>query len=89
MSTHVFVDESGRSSYLLVAAYVPIKQLAPIRAVMRSLCLPGERRVHFQAESDNRRRRIVARLVEQPLQVRVHTGRGPKDAVRAHCCVNW
>ena len=83
MSAHVFVDESGRSSYLLVAAYIPIRQLVPVRAVMRRLCLPGERRVHFQAESDNRRRQVVARLVEQPLRVRIYTGRGPKDAIRA------
>ncbi|MBB5807025.1 hypothetical protein F4560_006793 [Saccharothrix ecbatanensis] len=83
MSAHVFVDESHRSSYLVVAAYIPIRQLVPIRAVMRGLCLSGERRVHFQAESDNRRRKIVARLVEHPLRVRVYTGRGPKDATRA------
>ncbi|GAB2999639.1 hypothetical protein [Saccharothrix stipae] len=83
MSAHVFVDESGRSSYLLVAAYLPVRQLVSIRAVMRRLCLSGERRVHFQAESDNRRRNVVARLVEQPLRIRVYTGRGPKDATRA------
>ncbi|WP_367133491.1 hypothetical protein [Saccharothrix sp. HUAS TT1] len=83
MSAHVFVDESRRSSYLLVAAYVPTRQLLPIRAVMRGLCLSGERRVHFQAENDSRRRRVVARLVEQSLRVRIYTGRGRQDAVRA------
>ncbi|WP_158852394.1 hypothetical protein [Saccharothrix deserti] len=83
MNAHVFVDESNRSSYLLVAAYIPIRRLVSIRALMRSLCFSGERRVHFQAESDNRRRKIMSRLLEQPLQVRVYTGRGPKDAIRA------
>lgn len=81
VSTHVFVRRVD--AYYLVAAYVPITEPGPVRGAMRALCLPGERRVHFQAGRDNRRREIVSCLTGLSARSRVYTGRGPRDAVRA------
>ncbi|SDC77473.1 hypothetical protein [Actinokineospora iranica] len=86
MTVHVFVDESRRgSTYLLAAVLIPPTQLTSVRVLMRKMCLPGERRVHFQAEQDSRRRLIIGRLVEAGLQGRIYLGAGRPDRVRAAC----
>lgn len=48
MGLHVFVDESRRGCYLLAAVLLDTRELAGARSMMRRLCLPGERRVHFR-----------------------------------------
>ncbi|MBY8848247.1 hypothetical protein [Saccharothrix longispora] len=85
MSTHVFVDESRRSSYLLVAALVDTRRLVAVRSLMRGLRVPGERRLHFKSESDTVRKDVVGRLVDAGLRCRVYQGRGPVEAVRQVC----
>lgn len=82
----MFVDESRRgSTYLLAAAVIPIPRLAESRSLLRNLCMPGERRIHFQAEHDSRRRKILAELVANGVETRVYLGTGRPDRVRAVC----
>jgi hypothetical protein len=52
---------------------------------MRDLRMPGERRIHFQAEHDTRRRKILAALASSDTQARVYLGAGRPDRVRAAC----
>jgi len=52
---------------------------------VRSLLMPGERRIHFQADSDSRRRKILAELTTQGAQARIYLGSGRPDRVRAAC----
>ncbi len=85
MGPHVFVDESRRSCYLLAAALVNPRELAGARSMMRRLCLPGEWRVHFQAERDARRRMITAELVTAGIRGRVYFGHGPAEAICGVC----
>ena len=59
MSGHVFVDESKQRDYLLVAAVVMPGYLAGARRDLRSLVMPGQRRLHMKKESDARRGAIV------------------------------
>ncbi|NUT98968.1 MAG: hypothetical protein HOY78_43895 [Saccharothrix sp.] len=85
MSAHVFVDESRRSVYLLVAAFVETGRLAAVRALMRRLRVAGERRLHFKSESDAVRKDVIGHLVEARLRTRVYLGRGASEAVRQAC----
>jgi hypothetical protein len=59
VSSHVFVDESKRRDYLLVAAAVVPVELDPVRKILRGLVLPGQRRLHMNDESESRRRSIA------------------------------
>ncbi|MFJ6670293.1 hypothetical protein ACIQMJ_04195 [Actinosynnema sp. NPDC091369] len=85
MHTHVFVDESRRSSYLLVAAFVETRQLPGVRSLMRRLRVAGERRLHFKSESDTVRKDVIGRLVDAGFRSRIYLGRGPSEAVRQRC----
>jgi hypothetical protein len=85
MSAHLFVDESRRGSYLLVAARVLPPDLARTRTLLRGLRYPGDVRLHFNTERDSRRRIVLARLVEARLCTTVYTGRGRPEEVRKAC----
>lgn len=63
MSAHVFVDESKRHGLLVAAAVVQPRDLAPTRTVLRRLCLPGQARLHFTKERDDRRGQILAAIL--------------------------
>ena len=82
VTRHVYVDESKRGGYLLVASMHPPGELAEARSLMRGLVLKGQRRVHMTKESDPRRKVIVATLVG-PASGRTST---TPDAATA---VNW
>lgn len=72
MSTHIFVDETKRNGYLLVAGVVLHGDLAAARKVIRGLVLPGQRRLHMKNESDSRKRAIASAIVELSVQVTVY-----------------
>ena len=48
MSSHVFVDETKRSGYVLAAVTVPDPVVT--RKLVRGLVLPGQRRIHLKRE---------------------------------------
>lgn len=54
MPDHVFVDESKKRDYLLVAAALPEAALADARRALRALLRPGQRRLHMVKESPSR-----------------------------------
>jgi hypothetical protein len=58
----LFVDESKSKSYTMVAAVVGSGDQTTLRQQMRSLVLPGQRRLHFTNESDSRRRQVLSTL---------------------------
>lgn len=83
MGVHAFVDESGRTAYHLVAAVVEPAHLAATRSLLRSLRLPGERRLHFQSEGNMRRSAILGALQQVEAHAWVYVGRGKPESVRA------
>ncbi len=85
MTCHFFIDESMRREYLLVAGVLAPHELNRTRSLLRGLRLPGERRVHFQAERDPRRAKIVSSLVNAGLRTRVYVGQGRMEEVRRLC----
>lgn len=62
MSAHAFVDETTRGGYYLAAAVVLPGDLAQARKAVSSLVLAGQRRIHFNKESDRRRREILSTI---------------------------
>lgn len=57
MTTWVYLDETKRSGYVIAAASVGDPTAA--RRVVRSLILPGQRRVHMVREREARKRQII------------------------------
>lgn len=64
MSSHAFVDESKRHGLLIAAAVFQPRDLAPARTALRRLCLPGQSRLHFTKERDDRRRQILTAILD-------------------------
>lgn len=60
MTTWVYVDETKRAGYVLAATTVPDPEKT--RQIVRSLILPGQRRLHMKKEQPQRRRAIVSLL---------------------------
>ena len=72
MNGHTFVDETKRRSYLLVTAVVVPTDLDSVRAGLRGLVLPGQRRLHVKDENDSRKRSIAAAVVASGVRATVY-----------------
>lgn len=65
-----FVDESSavrsdtRQEYLVGAALIPVEACDEVREHLRALALPGQIKLHWTDESEQRRRTIVSRIAE-------------------------
>jgi hypothetical protein len=59
MPFHVFVDESKSRGLLMAAARCPAGDVAVNRKALRALLLPGQERLHFNHETDARRKQIL------------------------------
>jgi hypothetical protein len=85
---HVYVDETKRHGYLLVASVVMPTDHTSIRRALQDLVLPGQRRLHMKAERDPRRRAIAATIVASGVQATIYdASRGYKTErdARAAC----
>ena len=71
VAMRVFVDESERRDYLLGATFVR-GPLDPLRAALRGLRRPGQRRIHFSGEQDPRRRELLSAICGLDLTVRIY-----------------
>lgn len=67
----LFVDESKVKGYTMVAAVVVPGDVARLRRDVRSLVLPGQRRIHFTKERPERKRLILSRLTSFGAQAHV------------------
>lgn len=91
-----YVDESQSDrvldpdTYLLAAALCHPDDLDAIRTTMRGMLLPGQRKLHWRAESNKRRRQIVEAISAAPVEhlVVVRGGRaGEKPERRRRACL--
>jgi hypothetical protein len=88
MTTHVFVDESKRSDYLLAAAALSSTHARTARGLVRGLLLAGQRRVHMVKERPARQRTILSTLSASGARVviyRAARGPGPDHDRRRRC----
>ncbi|GAA3460771.1 hypothetical protein ACFFSW_33885 [Saccharothrix longispora] len=88
MTVHAFVDESRRNdTYYLGVALVDPGALAPLRALLRGLLLPGQRELHFNRETPQRRRLVLSRLAHFGARVDVYRAdcRKSEELARRTC----
>ena len=85
MSAQAFVDESGRGSrYHVCVVVVANGDVDELRRLVRSFCLPGQRRWHFVHERDSRRRQIIdAIVVSGQVTALIYRGKGRDAEIRA------
>ncbi|MFB9685792.1 hypothetical protein [Amycolatopsis plumensis] len=88
MTAHVFVDESKRGGYLVTAAAVFPHDLGRARQAVRSLVLPGQRRLHFTHESDNRRKQILDVIAELHPAVTIYDGSAHHRRRQREACLD-
>lgn len=62
-TNHIFVDESKRHNYLLVAGALVPGSLADLRREFGALILPGQRSLHMKDERDARKHAIADIIV--------------------------
>lgn len=79
MTAHAFLDESRRHGLLIAAAIVQPADLDPARAALRRLCLPGQYRLHFTKERDQRRRQILTAILDLPVTLDLYDATGIRD----------
>jgi hypothetical protein len=63
VSGHVFVDETKHRGYLIVASVVMPGDLDRTRKLLRSLVLPGQRRLHMKDDESGPRKRTIATAI--------------------------
>ena len=83
MSTSAFIDESiRRDRYLVCASVIDARDLIAARQALRSLLSSGQQRIHFNSESDGRRRRILNEIAALEVASLICSARG-RDQVGA------
>lgn len=69
---HIYVDESKRREYLVVAAAVSLADLGTSRDRLRELLLPRQPRLHFRDERDARKHRIISAVLELDVRADIY-----------------
>jgi hypothetical protein len=84
----MFVDESKSGGLLVAAACYFSSDVDAARRSLRGLLLPGQQRLHFNHESDARRRKILATLTSDGAEaVIVQALRGATAAEQRRACL--
>jgi hypothetical protein len=83
----LFVDESKSKGYTMVAAVVAPSDMATLRRDVRSLVLPGQRRIHFTKENDQRKRAILSALTSFGVEAHIVQSNATRDAVGREDCL--
>jgi len=87
---HVFVDESKKGPYRLIAASTSSADLRQLRRSVTGLVRPGQRRLHMVKESPARRRLILDRLQEAGFTATIYEAGGGHrtDVARRRACLS-
>lgn len=86
MST-LFVDESKAKGYTMVAAVVVSNDVTTLRREVRELVLPGQRRIHFTKERDDRKRLILSKFTTFGVQAQIFHSPAKNDAAGREACL--
>lgn len=82
---HAFVDESHRDRYMVTAVIVSTSTLASTRTGMRKMLQPGQERIHFQTESDRKRKKIISGIGRLSPTAWIFAAKGEQELARAAC----
>jgi len=91
LSAQAFVDESGRGSrYHVCVVVVANGDVDSMCRLVRSFCLPGQRRWQFVHERDSRRRQILDAVVASgQVTALIYHGKGRDAEIRAEASAGW
>jgi hypothetical protein len=79
---HGFVDESIRRRYLLWCVTVHPRDLDASRRELRTLLLPGQRRLHFVHEASPRMKVLLSRMSRMNVRAAIYDCSGIDDKAR-------
>ncbi|MFC6089309.1 hypothetical protein [Saccharothrix lopnurensis] len=83
-----FLDESRRGPTYLVAVVIALpRDLDRTRGALRAKVKPGQRRLHFNRESDSRRREILALLQSLGVHARIFLCDHSNDRAARQICL--
>lgn len=85
--SHAFVDESKVGGYYVVVTLLAPADIGRVRSAVRSLLLPGQKRMHFRDEKDSRRKQILGAFAELPMQAQVYIAQGVRDKEARPLCL--
>jgi hypothetical protein len=81
---HIFIDESKRRDYLVVAAIVVPADLRSLRRLVTDLLLPRQRSLHMKDESAGRKKTIAEAFVSAGVEAIVYdAGRSYRTQLQA------
>lgn len=86
MST-LYIDESKTKGYTLVAALAAPADTGKLARGVRSLLLPGQRRIHFTKENSSRKRLVLSRLNELGAQAHVFHCAAKNNSIGRETCL--
>lgn len=79
---HAFVDESIRRRYILCSVTVSPRDLGASRRDLRTMLLPGQRRLHFVHEAPSRRKALLSRMSNMSVRGTIYVCSGDDTAAR-------
>ena len=85
MPTHVFVDESKSRGLLMAAAQCQAGDVAVTRKALRAFLLPGQERLHFNHETDARRKQVLRMISDFHVLVDIYHAGHETLANRRRC----
>jgi hypothetical protein len=87
-AARVYVDECKSKGYYVAAAVVLHTHAVAIEKALRKLTRRGQRRIHFNQESDSSRRFLLSRMCEMEIRVVVYSVKGQHERVARGLCLN-
>lgn len=75
------MDETKERGYIMVAAL--LLPTAAARQSIKTLVMPGQRRIHFHKESDSRRKQILDAVMDLSVHAMIYDARRHRDSKRA------
>lgn len=83
----LFVDESKAKGHTMVAALIVQGDVGSLRKQVKSLVLPGQRRIHFTKESDSRKKAILSSLTKLGVKAHVFHCVSKNQALSREACL--
>jgi hypothetical protein len=87
LSVHVFCDESKAGGYRLAAVAIEAADLSGLRSLVAGFRLPRQRRVHFTAERDGRRKQFISMLTAAQVRTVIYDAPGHRSEKTARPAV--
>jgi hypothetical protein len=83
----IFLDESKNRKYVVAATFLPPRGIFDSEKFLRSLLLPGQRRLHFTREGERRRKILLTAMGKLDIQVAIWQVSGRPEGLARTMCI--